>query len=266
VARPRTYENEAVTVARGAADTPHGYTRDVYLSQVIDEPGKGRSNPPRREIVTRLHSSDAITLGLHLVENGVNCEHRNAEEGQGGERQPYFEHPQGHDERRMPEDFARTNLRLVEAVMARLQSWQDAHLDVSDYRVTGALSEAAKLRSYLRYLADDTTPDLDAARRELIASGFFEGEPDSGALTGHVLTDARPVPRRVPAEGATGQYYTSATFSIPVTVTAVNDADVHLAARGQHAEDYPDGITAPRSDLGTWLVLDDPANWITTPQ
>jgi len=264
LARPRAYENETVSVNRGPAHTEHGYTRDVYVSQVIDEPGKGGKNPPRREIVTRLHSADAITLGLHLVENGVFAEQRNAEEGAGGEREPFFEHPAGHDERRMEEDFARTNLRLLEAVLGRVQHWQDTHPDVADYRVTGVLDEGRKIRSYLRYLADDTTPDLAAARRQLHEDGFFAREDDGepGALTGHAETDARPASRRVPRLAAPGQYYVTATRAVPVTVTDVSTTNVDLVVRGDEASDYPDGITVPRTELGTWLVLDKPGDWV----
>lgn len=267
LARPRSYENETVSVERGPAHTEHGFTRDVYLSQVIDEPGKGGKNPARREIVTRLHSDDAITLGLHLVENGINAEERNADEGQGGEREPYFEHPAGHDERRMPEDFARTNHRLVDAVLTRLKDWQDTHPDVSDYRVTGAIQELTKARSYLRFLADDTTPDTDAARRELAASGFFGEEEDGepGALTGHAATDARRASRRVPRIAAPGKYYVTATRAVPVTVTDVTATEVDLVVTGDEAADYPDGITVPRRELGTWLTLDNPRrDWVTT--
>jgi hypothetical protein len=267
MARPRTYENETVSVARGPAHTEHGYTRDVYLSQVINEPGKGGTNPPRREIVTRLHSDDAITLGLHLVENGISAERRNAADGEGGEREPFFEHPEGHGERRMPEDFARTNLRLLEAVLARVQDWQDANPNTIDYRVTGALDEGRKVRAYLKYLADDTTPDADAARRELAAKGMYESAhygQEPGALTGHAETDARPVSRRVPRITAPGKYYVTATLSVPVTVVDVTATDVELVVRGDHAGDYPDGITAPRAELGTWLTLDNPRDWTTT--
>lgn len=266
LARPRPYENETVSVNRGPAHTDHGYTRDVYLSQVIDEPGKGTRNPPRREILTRLHSADSITLGLHLVENGVYAEQRNAADGEGGERETYFEHPEGHDERRMPEDFARTNLRLLEAVLSRVQHWQETHPDVADYRVTGVLDEGRKIHSYLQYLADDTTPDQDAARRQLHAQGFFSREDDGepGALTGHAATDARPASRRVPRVTATGKYYVTATRAVPVTVTDVTTTEVDLIVRGDEATDYPDGITIPRRELGTWLTLDNPRDWVTT--
>lgn len=266
IARPRAYENETVNVEQAAALVPDGFTRDVILSQVIDEPGKGGTNPPRREIRTRLHSADAITLGLHLVENGISAEQRNAEDGTGAQRTPFFDHPAGHDDRRMPEDFARANLRLLEAVLHRVQHWQDTHPNVADYRVTGALDEGRKIRSYLQYLADDITPDLDAARRQLKADGFFSQEDDGepGALTGHAETDARPASRRVPRLTAPGQYYVTATRSIPVTVTDVSTTEVDLVVRGDDAGDYPDGITVPRSELGTWLTLDNPRDWVTT--
>lgn len=281
LARPRPRPAETVYTSRNAADTPHGYTRDVHLSQVIDEPGRGTTNPPRREILTRMHSADAITLGLHLVENGVHAEQRNHTEGEGGEREPYFEHPDGHDERRMPEDFARTNLRLLEAVLSRVEHWQATHPDIADYRVTGALAEGRKLRSYLRYLADDTTPDLDAARRELAAAGLYasahyrpmtddefgqalaaSAEPigeigEAGAITGSVG-------RRVPRVGAPGKYYVTATSAVPVTVADLSATHVQLTVTGEHATDYPQGISAPRTELGTWLTLDNPRDWITT--
>lgn len=266
IAAPRAYENETVSVESAAANVDDGFTRDVVLSQVIDEPGKGGRKPPRREIRTRLHSADAITLGLHLVENGVNAEQRNAEEGAGAQRTPFFEHPEGHDERRMPEDFARTNLRLLEAVLGRVQHWQDTHPDVADYRVTGVLDEGRKIHSYLQYLADDTTPDLAAARRQLHADGFFSREDDGepGALTGHAETDARPASRRVPRLTAPGKYYVTATRAVPVTVTDVSTTEVDLIVTGDEAGDYPDGITVPRSELGTWLALDNPRDWVTT--
>lgn len=284
LARPRAYENETVTVEQAAAQVPDTFTRDVILSQVIDEPGKGTNNPPTREIRTRLHSADAITLGLHLVENGISAEKRNAKDGEGGQRPPYFEHPDGHADRRMPEDFARTNLRLLDAVLARIEDWQAANPQQADYRVTGALAESRKLRTYLQYLCDDTTPDQDAARRQLHADGFFasgydpahrptgdapydpdyrpEGEP--GALTGHAATDARPVDTRVPRVGATGNYYDTVTHYVTVKVADVTDTAVQLTVTGKEADDYPDGITAPRSEVGTWLVLFSPKDWRST--
>jgi hypothetical protein len=286
IARPRPYENETVSVERAAANVPDGFTRDVVLSQVIDEPGKGGTNPPRREIRTRMHAADAITLGIHLVENGINAEQRNAEEGAGAQRTPYFEHPAGDDDRRMPEDFARTNLRLLDAALARVQHWQDTHPDVADYRITGFLNEGRKVRSYLRYLSDDTTPDLDAARAELVRSGFFDDEEpaeqrrataravgipeeavEPGARTGHAATDARlasgeAAQGKVPRLGVYGRYFVTANTSIMVQIASLEPEHVQLKVVDSAADEYPDGIKAPYSELGTWLILDDPSNWV----
>lgn len=267
-ARPRSYENETVRVNSAAAATPHGYTRDVWLSQVIDEPGKGAKNPPRREISTRLHSADSITLGIHLVENGISAERRNAADGEGGEREPYFEHPRGHAERRMEEDFARGNKRLADAVLARLKDWQEQHPDVADYRMDGAIGALAKASAYLGYLTDDTTPDVDAARRARYADGFFtdtraadsqhQEATQSGVMTG------LPASRRVPRLRATGKYYVTATRAVRVRVKAVSTNTVQLTVTDDEAADYPEGITSPRSELGTWLTLDNPRDWTLT--
>jgi hypothetical protein len=257
IARPRPYENETVSVNRGPAHTDHGFTRDVYLSQVIDEPGKGGKHPPRREIVTRLHSADAITLGLHLVENGAHAEQRNADEGQGGERAPFFEHPAGADDRRMHEDFARTNLRLVAATLSRLQHWQAQHPDVADYRVTGAITDLTTAAQYLTELADDTVRGRRAAS---------PAEP--GARTGHQATDERLAAGEArqgqrPRQGATGRYYISATASIPVTVTGVDQHAVTVQATGDAAKEYDKPMPLLFEELGTWLVLDNEADWVT---
>lgn len=253
--RPRTYENETVTTESSPGpDT----TRDVVLSLVINEPGKG-TNPPRREIRTPMNHQDALTLAVHLAETGHAVEARNHQEGRKRKRKPFFPHKTGDPDRRMSFDFARVNERLTRVVLARLLHWQDTHRDVADYRVTDALSHLRKAADLLQQLSDDTTPDLDRARQELAASGFFGPEND----------DSEPRPDapshtvgKVPRVGAPGRYYVTATTSVPVQVVGLSPEHIHLTVSDTATDEHPHSIKAARSEAGTWLELDDPADWL----
>ncbi|MFD8654971.1 hypothetical protein [Streptomyces mirabilis] len=82
--------------------------------------------------------------------------------------------------RRMARDTAETIHGGITTALADLNTWQDQHPNVADYRVTEALQRLGRAETLLSYLVDNTDPEGDAARAHLKASGFFgrEEEPE----------------------------------------------------------------------------------------
>ncbi|MFD7835670.1 hypothetical protein [Streptomyces sp. NPDC059761] len=97
-------------------------------------------------------------------------------------------------ERRMLETYATALHDKTAEVSNLLNSWQDAHPNVADYRVTEALSKLRRVETLLGYLRDNVDPEGDAARAELRRKGFFgEDKPttqDLVAAASKVLTAA----------------------------------------------------------------------------
>lgn len=267
-ARLRGEPNETVTTIRTLhpeEKVPEGFTRDVALSLIINEPGKG-SGPtvPRREILTPMHSDDAFTLGLHLIEEAISVEQRNAKEGVGGGRKRWWKRVLGDEKRRMPAYYAEGNELAVGAIRARLKHWEREHPNIADYRVSGALHHLEQALRYMRYLSQDATPDLDVARRELAEKGFFDAEPGEQpvrqTLTGHAATDHPAERGLVPRLRAHGTYHETSSRDIRVQVMGVSTSSVVVVPVGKSDDD---GIEIPRnpSDLLT-LTLDNDTDWI----
>lgn len=68
------------------------------------------------------------------------------------------------DGRRMAEDTAREIHGKIASALADLNTWQEQHPNVADYRVTDALQRLGRAETLLNYLATDTDPEGDAAR------------------------------------------------------------------------------------------------------
>lgn len=290
LARLRKAPDDTVTTETSAADNTDGFTRNVVLSQVMDEPGKG-ANAPRREIRTRLHHDDAFTLGIQLLKDAVATEARVLTEGKGGLRPRFWHRVFGSPSRRMPLYMARDTEQGIKAILARMELLEQCEPNVADYRINNVIHHLRAALRNAEYLTQDTTPDLDLARQQLVASGFFKDDepaddtPEPGALTGHAATDARSLTeqcvqagtdwpskaerdemnrRHVPRLLARGKYYVTTTTAVPVRVQAISTHHIYLTVLGEHAAEYKDGIKADRSEARVWLILDDEGDWVPT--
>lgn len=299
LARLRKAPDDTVTTETSAADNTDDYTRHVVLSQVVDESGKG-TNPPRREIRTRLHHDDAFTLGVQLLKDAVATETRVLNEGKGGLRPRFWQRVFGPPSRHMPLYMARDTEQGIKALLARTELLEQYQPNIADYRINNVIHHLRAALRNAEYLTEDTTPDLDLARQHLIDSGFFkdadDGDaPEPGALTGDPATDARARDPRygdgpgcttcprykgmgtlctcgqeghahrndLPRLHSTGRYYITAVTSVPFKVTGVGTHAVTLTVTGEQASEYPEPIRVDRSEMGVWLVLDNEDDWIT---
>ncbi|MFC4328396.1 hypothetical protein ACFPC0_11210 [Streptomyces andamanensis] len=265
-ARPRTTPARTVESIRSLTPTdeaPEGYTEDVALSLVINEPGKGSGHTaPRREIRTPLNTDDAFLLGLRLIEEAISAEQRNTRKNGTG-RPAYFEHETGPEDRRMPLHYAEANELAVAAIRGRLTEWQRTHPDIADYRVTSAIQYLGLALRYLGYLSKDATPDLDATIKQLDSNGFFTtGTEPRQTLTGDPAADHPAERGLVPKMMATGTYHETMDREVRVQVQGLSTSYVLVVPLGKGLDD---AIEIPRnpSDLFT-LTLDNETDWVST--
>jgi hypothetical protein len=226
-ARPPRFLNQATSVKGYAtADNEDGFTREVELHLTMDEPGKGGTTPPQREVIVRYTPADAVRAATQMIVRAHDALAKNRQHNDGGgythhwndePTTPRLEPGPGNN--RMAADYAASTEALVLAALDRVAAWQDGNPHIADYRVTEAHQALVRAGRLLSYLKDGTDPEGDAARVQLKASGFFG--PDA--------------PQHEVGATYSYRYYGTEADRMPVTVQEVHDGHLVAALVGTRA-------------------------------
>lgn len=149
--------SQTATVVSMAASVPDGFTRQVRLAFVMDEPGKGGTHPPQRDLHVRLNPNDADALALEMLSEAQRARRTNHQQGDGGQYTDHWPTPASDPDRRMDLVTAQQIAKLTAAATDRIAAWE-ADYDGGDYRVSDALFYLRQAQTALALLVDDKHP------------------------------------------------------------------------------------------------------------